>query len=205
MPLPWQLRQSSTHRIFIPIQQTIAPAPPPSPFAFRPPPPSRVPAGGGWRRSHSARPRRPPSPPRLASPARPPPRTCPTSAGAGAAAVAWPSAVGCVRSPVLVPAAGARVCTPVARAAPLVPPAPAPRAMPRTAFPRAMPPASPAPSAVAALGGRVRGLLAPAPPRVPCRFVGSARQRSVGCGDLRADLGSRVLPYRTRGATWCRL
>lgn len=33
----------------------------------------------------------------------------------------------------------------------------------------------------------------------------SARRRSVGCGDSRADLGSRVQNPKTRGANWCRL
>jgi len=78
----------------------------------------------------------------------------------------------------------------------LVPHAPAPRTMPRTAFPRAMPPASPAPFAVAASGGRVRGLLAPAPPRAVrsvCRggaaavgaaAVGRVRRLDPGLGLL---------------------
>ena len=74
-------------------------------------------------------------------------------------------AFGCLRAGAPPPVLGATRAHLAARAAPLVPPAPAPRTMPRTAFPRAMPPASPAPFAGAASGGRVRGLLAPAPPR----------------------------------------
>ena len=190
---------------------TINHRPHPSPLPLGFPPPSPLPrtrGGRGAAQSH----RPPPSPvvpapprvPRPSAPARMPHFCGRGGRGRGVAVGRRVRPVACARGP-LPPCSVLRA--PISpRAPPLssLPP-PLPAQCPAPLSPAPCPPRPPRPLPWRRWGGGC-GVFSPPPPRALCgRFVGSARQRSIGCGNLRADLGCRVLPYRTRGATWCRL